>query len=189
MKYLPICILLAATMPLPLCAAGNWTLQSVGGVKPAGRKGHQLVFVPPDQAYLHGGINEQGSFFDDFWLLSLSTKEWTELQPVGSAPSARHSHRLVYVPGTSSIYLFGGSIPGTKGVDDLWVWSTVSNTWSQPSIQGATPRGREEHTMVYTEDTNKIYIHGGYSPSLSHTRPWPYYLNDFHVLSLATHSW
>ncbi|MEW5318732.1 MAG: hypothetical protein WDW38_009927 [Sanguina aurantia] len=79
----------------------------------------------------------------------------------GLPPVPRVAHTAAAV-GTS-IYIFGGRTGmemGDGAMDDLWVFDTVTDAWSQ--VLGATgdlPAKRSFHTMVALGQ--KLYVFGG----------------------------
>jgi hypothetical protein len=93
------------------------------------------------------------------WAYDYDTNTWTAIESTGG-PSYRSGHTRVYHPGTDRIILFGGHPGAVEFSDETWAYDYNSNTWTllSPSTH---PSGRQYHTMVYAEASDKMVLFGG----------------------------
>lgn len=124
---------------------------------PEARAHHQLVYHAGDErAYLIGGSTRRGDgyhFFDDVW--SWDGVAWTH---VGSLPSPRSSHGVVYHNGRNSLVLFGGGSGRTFATDaTLWEWD--GDGWN---ALGQAGEGIAEPALCYDRQRARIVTFGGW---------------------------
>jgi hypothetical protein len=76
--------------------------------------------------------------------------EWAEIVPqLGDVPAAREDHTWTLDPSSGVAYLFGGR-DGGPGMDDLWSYDLIRNSWVfLPSID--TPPGRFGHEAAWVD--------------------------------------
>lgn len=87
--------------------------------KPSPRNFYAMVFDDEGgRLVLFGGSTESGPA-DDLWLFDSTTNSWSERSPEGEAPAARFGHDAVWMPGSRSLLMFGGS-DGSQDLNDLW---------------------------------------------------------------------
>jgi len=140
---------------------------SPGGPLP--RTSHQAV-VTRAYMYVFGGeftsLNqEKFKHYNDLWRLDLSTWQW-ECLPSKGGPSARSGHRMMLHKGR--LILFGGFFDtgkDTRYYNDLWIFDLETFKWEcvgpKPGQQAPAPRGGCQ--LAYAQDTNTLYLFGGYS--------------------------
>ncbi|MGA7217268.1 MAG: kelch repeat-containing protein, partial [Candidatus Sulfotelmatobacter sp.] len=120
---------------------------------------------------IFGGYNCNSAYYGDVWILQnandvSATPNWIQLQPTGTAPTARESASAIYDPNTNSLIVYGGDAGG-EPLGDIWILSNANGTggtpaWTQlnPSNSGPTPRSG--HTATYDSVNNAMTIFGGY---------------------------
>ncbi|KAI8142788.1 hypothetical protein BJV82DRAFT_137882 [Fennellomyces sp. T-0311] len=94
-------------------------------------------------------------------VIVLDTETWA-LQPIelmrGPVPRPRHDHTLDILK-NRYLVVFGGVCSSSPGENDLHLFDTHTNTWTEPKLQGQIPPVRFGHasTVLY----NDLYIFGG----------------------------
>src|SRR5258705_2415731 len=85
--------------------------QTPGTTFPDGRQGHSAIYDPVrDRMIVFGGEISDGTVLNDVWALSFGgVPAWSQLAPLGVAPSRRLTSRAIYDPGRDRMILFGGS--------------------------------------------------------------------------------
>jgi hypothetical protein len=140
----------------------TWSELTTSGTPPPVRRGHAAVYDPVNHRMIVFGGIYSSTFMNDVWSLDLTTLEWSELFPAGSSPLPRRSHRAVYDPVEHRMLTYGGGLEIDFG-DDLWELSLDlgSETWTRLYPSGYTPY-RSSYGMIYDEEGNRIFMHGGY---------------------------
>lgn len=100
---------------------------------------------------------------------------WTELTPLGPAPSARHSHSSVVYNG--SLYICMGYDGAYQ--NDVHEYCVRENRWSLVQTAGRSPRERYRATTVVHQ--KYLILYGGHDG----TR----HLNDTYILDLDAKLW
>jgi hypothetical protein len=109
--------------------------------------------------------------------------------PSGTIPDARSFHSAIYDPTAKRMLIFGGrqaSLSGsveanTKVMNDVWSYSTESNSWSQV-VTTNSPPARYLHAAAYDSKRNRMLIFGGKDGT--GTR-----LSDLWALNFSDMSW
>ncbi len=139
-------------------AAETWTELLPEGPVPSARSGHAMAYDDlSGQVILFGGYD--GSLVSDTWAYDRVANTWTKLDPLGTVPSARGNHRMVYDSASGQVILFGG-YDGGADLYDTWAYDPALNTWTDLDPIGPPP-AREEHAMVYDPDGGRVIIFGG----------------------------
>jgi hypothetical protein len=105
--------------------------------------------------------------FNDTWVFSVATNEWTELLPAGGAVAARfgHSAHLLTLPDTSTaMVVFGGATDaGSAVLSDLNALSLgpQSPTWRTVTATGPSPGPRYAHVSALVGTA--LYVTGGFA--------------------------
>jgi Tyrosine-protein kinase ephrin type A/B receptor-like/Galactose oxidase, central domain/Kelch motif len=108
-----------------------------------------------DNIYIFGG-DAKSQILNDMWMFNTMTTSWTEVLNDQTVPSARFGSGCATEG--SLLFVFGGQDRSYQ--NDLFVYSTVANTWSLMSSNSDTiPSGRSFACIGYYE--NYIYIYGG----------------------------
>jgi hypothetical protein len=106
-----------------------------------------------------------GTAFGDTW--TWDGAAWTQQFPAVSPP-ARLWSNMVYVPGTRTVLLFGGTNTpnGDDCFDDTWAWNGITKTWTQ--LHPAThPSARGPNQLVFDEATRRVVLFGGVTSGLT----------------------
>ena len=91
---------------------------------------------------------------------------------VSGGPTARESTTLVYSNDYNLLYLFGGNDGSPK--NDLWAYNPTTLSWSQPTVLGASPPARYNHSMIYNTSSGIIVVFGGQVASGVVNDTWAY---------------
>ncbi|KAJ3034180.1 hypothetical protein HDV00_005399 [Rhizophlyctis rosea] len=147
----------------------KWTELKTKGRKPSPRTilsvGYVKVKDPAtgltrDRLYVFGGGEAGDRPVPDVavYCLDIQSLFWIQVSnPArGVSPTARLGHSFTAVG--DKIFLFGGSDP-TGEYDDVWVFDTTTNTWTNPMTTGEGPGGRSGHTATLVG--KKLVIYGG----------------------------
>jgi hypothetical protein len=106
-----------------------------------------------------------GTAFGDTWTWDGSN--WTQQFPPVSPP-ARTWTNMVYVPGTRTVLLFGGTNTpdGDDAFDDTWAWDGIARTWTRLN-PAAHPSARLINQLVYDGATRTVLLFGGVTANLT----------------------
>ncbi|KAF7456453.1 kelch domain-containing protein 4 [Cryptosporidium felis] len=137
-----------------------------GGPKP--RCSHQGV-IYNECLFIHGGeysTENQFYHFRDLWKLNLKNYTWEEMKTTGLSPSPRSGHRMVVW--RHFFVVFGGfhdTLKESRYFNDIhilntktWYWTRIDSTKFE-----SCPTPRSGVQMVLCSNSDKIFIHGGYS--------------------------
>jgi len=169
---------------LALAGAPRWDPLAPLGDPPSKRIGQSAIYDPVrDRVLVFGGLDSAGSVLADVWALSLADPPiWSNLQPPGTAPSARRYHSAIYDPVRDRMLIFGGSNQsGSVFFRDVWsLWLSPTPRWEQILPAGTRPDSRYSHSAIYdpVRDRMIVFSGGGFAT------------NDVWALSLGdTPSW
>uniref|UniRef100_M3ZXA9 Multiple EGF-like-domains 8 n=1 Tax=Xiphophorus maculatus TaxID=8083 RepID=M3ZXA9_XIPMA len=113
--------------------------------------GHSLMLVV-------GGVTQSGVAMDT-WTLNLSSLVWREHKSSVLPPVAGHT---LTVRWESSVLLIGGYSPENGFNHHLLEFNPDSGNWTIVPHTGTPPTGLYGHSAVYHEQTDAIYVFGGY---------------------------
>ncbi len=158
-------------------SAPTWTTLTTSGGPPGVRESASAAY---DQAHnrmiIFGGIDNISaccpSDYNDVWVLSHAnghggTPTWTQLEPEGTAPSARSGHLAVYNPTTNAMYIFGGNTQSGTALGDVWRLSNANGlgaatpTWTQIGQLGTPPGGTSDPGGAIDTVNQRIISFGG----------------------------
>lgn len=122
--------------------------------------------------YTHG----QTPSFD----LGIQKKNYIQQAIVGANPSARSGAKMIYRPVDGCHYMFGGL--GAAYLNELWKFDPSTATWTQLT-PATNPSIRAFHVMVYMEEVDEIWVHGGT------TNPTSVWLGDVWKYSFSAADW
>ncbi|KAK2411441.1 Galactose oxidase/kelch repeat superfamily protein [Trifolium repens] len=109
--------------------------------------------------------------------------EKVEVKPIGKegdgGPGKRWGHTCNSINGGRHIYVFGGYGKDNCQTNQVHVFDTVSQTWSQPAIKGTPPTPRDSHTCTVVG--HKLFVFGG----TDGMNP----LKDLHILDTSLQTW
>uniref|UniRef100_A0AAX7TXQ6 Multiple EGF-like-domains 8 n=1 Tax=Astatotilapia calliptera TaxID=8154 RepID=A0AAX7TXQ6_ASTCA len=105
-----------------------------------------------------GGVTQDGVSMDT-WTLNLSSLVWREHKSTVLPPVAGHT---LTVRRDCSVLLIGGYSPENGFNHHLLEFNPQSGNWTIAPHTGTPPTGLYGHTAVYHEQTDAIYVFGGY---------------------------
>lgn len=81
------------------------------------------------------------------------------IEPTGAVPPARFGHWAVVLD--KKIYIFGGKTVDHKAMNDMFVFDTETNTWTQQiTAVGFVPIGKSITSTKYSSDTRHSSLWG-----------------------------
>ena len=98
---------------------------------------------------------------------------WRQLEPAGSAPSAREDGTWTEQPGGRTAFLFGGRDGGAI-LDDLWAFDLDADSWTRLAPEGQTPPARFGHEAVWVEGVGVVIFAGQAGPTTFYDDLWAY---------------
>jgi serine/threonine protein kinase/N-acetylneuraminic acid mutarotase len=143
----------------------SWQRLNTTGNIPSIRVSHTSSVVG-NKMYVIGGyffksITHQNAY-NDVFCLDLATNVWTMIEPTGAVPPARFGHWAVVLD--KKIYIFGGKTVDHKAMNDMFVFDTETNTWTQQiTAVGFVPIARSEASAALLPGTKTIVMSGGIS--------------------------
>ncbi|XP_010892421.2 multiple epidermal growth factor-like domains protein 8 [Esox lucius] len=105
-----------------------------------------------------GGVTQTGVAMDT-WSLNLSSLVWKEYKSSVLPPLAGHT---LTVRRETSVLLIGGYSPENGFNHHLLEFSVHSGNWTVAPHTGTPPTGLYGHSAVYHEQTDAVYVFGGY---------------------------
>ncbi|KAH1201500.1 Rab9 effector protein with kelch motifs [Glycine max] len=97
----------------------------------------------------------------------------------GGGPGKRWGHTCNAVKGGRLVYVFGGYGKDNCQTNQVHVFDTVKQTWSQPALKGSPPTPRDSHTSTAVGDN--LFVFGG----TDGMNP----LKDLHILDTSLQTW
>ncbi|KAF2069331.1 hypothetical protein CYY_009352 [Polysphondylium violaceum] len=154
------------------------TIEATGSI-PSGRSKHSATLMG-DRIYVFGG-GDGIRLYNDTYYLDLATMNWVHVNIDNGRliPSARWGHSMVPLS-DCTILLFGGH-SGTKRLNDLYIFNTETNEWSQPKLSvdsEETPQPRAGHSASMIG--HHMVIFGGGDGHI---------INDFYGLDTREWRW
>uniref|UniRef100_H3AJA2 Zmp:0000001301 n=1 Tax=Latimeria chalumnae TaxID=7897 RepID=H3AJA2_LATCH len=138
----------------------------------------QTFCVVKGKLYLFGGSASPNAeeCIPGVFCFDIGSLMWQKLITTGIAPQTlKHSSAVI----GDNIYVFGG-IRNGKVFDDLYVFNTISLTWTPVKTTGSIPAARFDHISVAVGEL--IYLFGGCAGE-------NVYYKDVYVLDTATLTW
>ncbi|KAK8657739.1 hypothetical protein V6N13_035962 [Hibiscus sabdariffa] len=96
-----------------------------------------------------------------------------------SWPGKRWGHTCNSIKGGRFLYVFGGYGKDNCQTNQVHIFDTAKQTWSQPVMKGTLPRARDSHSCTTVGDN--LFVFGG----TDGTKP----LKDLHILETFTNTW
>lgn len=164
--------------------------------------------------YIHGGIDENGDFLHDSFILDLESFRWNEVYPketnfrpfsvayhssclVVTSDKRNHSNFNIYkfpeMPKIAvnkikfeGVYIFGGIDREGNCNNDLRILKIGKKPleWIKPNTIGSSPQPRQSSFIGFYEELDILILHGGRNDQTSDV-----YLNDTYILDLYTFNW
>jgi N-acetylneuraminic acid mutarotase len=146
---------------------------------PTRRQGFRVTTIG-SKIYLFGG-RDGISYMQDLHVFDTEANAWSEIISfTGSAPPGRLNHTATVIG--EKIYIFAGIGVGGTDLQDLHVYDTETNSWTQVSgFTGTVPPVRAGHSAATIN--GKLYIFGGINYLDYVDR------NDLHVYDPVANSW
>ncbi|KAI3421534.1 uncharacterized protein J3R85_012231 [Psidium guajava] len=94
-------------------------------------------------------------------------------------PGKRWGHTCNAIKGGRFLYVFGGYGKDNCQTNQVHVFDTLKQTWSQPTIKGTPPAPRDSHSCTNVGDN--LFVFGG----TDGRNP----LRDLHILDTSSHTW
>ncbi|CAD7974700.1 unnamed protein product [Amoebophrya sp. A25] len=151
----------------------RWTQLVCQGNPPAPRSGHS-AFAKDGCLFIFGGWNNDGQF-NDFFMLDVENKDWTDMDLNWSVPRWNHCMQLVEAIPSWRVFIFGGSADslGTGRslgvVDDKLGCLLLADKfeWSTPTLENKANDARippREHTAIcYDKEESRLIFFGGWA--------------------------
>ncbi|MBS1787904.1 MAG: putative Ig domain-containing protein [Acidobacteria bacterium] len=141
---------------------GSWSQKSSTG--PSARDIHAMAYAQAcNRVVLFGGRAAGGfppaNVTDDTWEWNGNTMTWTQFFPA-TRPGPRGQHAMVYDAARNEIVLFGGFNQNFVGLNDTWVYSCATHTWTQ-KFPATSPSIRHGHAMAYDPNKQLVVMYGG----------------------------
>ncbi|XP_051876593.1 rab9 effector protein with kelch motifs [Pristis pectinata] len=155
----------------------TWEVIPQGGHIPLSREGHSMCVVK-GKVYLFGGRSHHlvDESLPGMYRFHIESLIWEKLQVNGIAPNTlNHCAALI----GDNIFVFGGIQKGEVS-DDLFMFSTVSLTWTPVKTIGPPPAPRYNHASATVGGL--LYLFGGIGME-------NFYYKDLHVLDTVTLTW
>jgi len=173
----------------------QWITLEPTGTVPPGIEMPSGAYDPiSNRLIVAGGRQSPSEFVIDVWVLTNAnglggTPVWTKLGPVGTPPSRRGGHSVVYDVNSNRIVVFGGILaPGTPDMytQEAWVLTNANGIggapeWLKLDTPGAVPNVRAWHSIGYAGATNRMVMAFGHNALET-----PAVFNDAWVLSNAS---
>ncbi len=148
---------------------GNaWTSASISG--PNAKDEHRMVW-DGERAILFGGFEGGATPTNDVWCFDPVGDTW-QLQianGTSGSPAARAAHDMTL--DGDLMLMFGGTIGGGSGFNDLWFYNQAENTWTEliPDGTPGSPDGRLVHSLIKVDGKVLLFagvVNGGYRNDL-----------------------
>ncbi len=141
----------------------TWSNLLIDGPTP--RMRHAMVYDSArGNVVLFGGLNESGRLHDT-WTTTTTVDNgtvsyaWEPIEETGIHPSVRSGHAMAYDNSRGKVVLFGG-YNGGEYLNDTWEWDGAR--WVEVEVvTGLVPHHREEHTLIYDPNRQKVILFGG----------------------------
>jgi len=107
-------------------------------------------------------------------------KTWTTMETNGDLPSQRKKHIAELVFDAQAMVVFGGADFFGKLLNDVYLFTIQTQTWTKVETNGEPPLPRIDHSSVVSEDGKTLLIFGGIG------KGW---YNDVWALDLSSWTW
>ena len=130
---------------------------AVGGGYLPERWLHAASYDPDrKKVVLFGGTDvTRATRYADTW--EYDGTSWAKITPSGAAPTARHSHALVYDSIRKVTVLYGGEAISTPDIQ--WDWDGTS--WTNMPVGPVNPDIRDQHAMAFDPVRRRVVLFGG----------------------------
>lgn len=162
------------------------------GTPPPGRNGHSATLAVDDDTdgengrivIIGGWLGTGPLAASDTHILDVSCHgkllRWYQPTIYGTPPGPCNMHSADYVRHSKEVYVFRGG-NGREYLNDLHALHVPTLTWRKVITTGETPQQRANHSSAILEETNELFIFGGWNGTER--------LNDIHILNTKTSTW
>jgi len=144
----------------------------VTGTPPPGRNGHSATLTADQEDEENARIIIIGGWLgtgplaaSDMHVLDISnggkTLRWHQPAVKGKPPGPCNMHSADYVPQSKEVYVFRGG-NGREYLNDLHALNSKTLTWRRVQTVGQHPQQRANHSSALLEETNELFIFGGW---------------------------
>ncbi|HEX9907766.1 MAG TPA: kelch repeat-containing protein [Thermoplasmata archaeon] len=166
--------------------SNTWT-QKNPSIRPSARELHAMAYdSESDQVVLFGGnVRGANPLSDETWTYNLDSNTWTQKSP-GVRPSARECQAMVYHAQSGRVVLFGGLCWSGYAYEswETWTYDVGNTTWTNMN-PGSRPSPRQEHSMIYDAQSNRVILFGGWDGTYgSGTWSYVYEINQWSDLNV-----
>lgn len=156
----------------------QWMLLAATGTSPPVLHGRTGVYDPTTNRLIVLTATSGTSGLNDIRVLENANgldingnpvnPNWTQLSPTGGLPTAESGFSAVFDPATNRVVVFGGAgvpVPGGRG-NEVWILDNANGlagtpAWTQFSSTGTPPIGRDVHSAVFIQASNRMTVFGG----------------------------
>lgn len=156
-----------------------WKKLDTRGTSPEPRLGHNAIYDPVGHQMVVWAGQQGARFFNDTWVLDLTTLQWSDVSPV-SRPQARYGSASVYDPVERSLVQFAGFTSEGTRFQDTQSFLIASRSWLDITPSGTKPQVRCLHTAALDPVSRRMILYGG-------QRFGP--LDDLWAFDLASRAW
>ena len=147
--------------------------------------------------FIYGGLNfnsknKSVEILRDFWQFSIQNQRWSEVEVTNDSetPVPLAGHTLTFIKDSSekeSLLLIGGysNITNLESSNGIWEYNLLSKKWTKLTTTGASAVGIFGHSTVYHQQTQMLYIFGGYQLIHGKTR----ISNKLHSFHFSKMTW
>lgn len=164
----------------------TWSKMKAQG--PAKHLGPRMAYdAESDRIILFGGYDYDAyKMFQDTWAYDYNTDTWSEMKPDASPPG-QNFHAMTYDSKADRVILWGGDTttpdpthPPMNG--SVWAYDFNTNTW-QEKKNSTGPGARAYHAIAYGENSDQVFLYGGYDTGTQEM--WVYNYNTNAWIRLA----
>mgnify|MGYP000998781315 CR=1 FL=1 len=140
-------------------ASGAWS-QVMTTAMPTGLIGCQMAWSTSRGAlYFFGGCGETAGCSGRTWRYDPSGPTWVRLDATG--PRARYDDALVPIGDGRQLVMFAGARSASGAANffhDVWRFDTMTEAWSELTVEGPTPPGRRNPWVSVDADGNGMLV-------------------------------
>src|SRR5271163_2699437 len=115
------------------------------GHKPACLVNASVTYCGNDQIYAFGGFDQfTDEVYNHVLKLDLKTLNWTLVDNYGDIPGVRMGHSASLYQG-DKLLVYGGENEHREYLSDVVILDLKTHHWTQPDVQGPSPKGRARH--------------------------------------------
>ena len=145
----------------------RWRSGNASGTAPPGRNGHTATFADDhEHIIIIGGWLGSGPLAaNDTHVLDVSEGlhrlRWFQPAVKGTPPGPCNMHSADYVANRKEVYVFRGG-NGREYLNDLHALHVDTYEWRKVKSSGQAPLQRANHSSAVLNETNELFIFGGW---------------------------